>query len=149
MPGPGSSACPKPSKGTAKRARAKLRRADGAVAKRVREKVETRDGYCRLAVVLEGTSRDVLFDLFGPCSGPSEWAHLVRRSATRGMAPEARHTSRDSVKFCHGHHQGRRGHERHWFDIEYVTARGADGPLRFVVRRDRRAYIEDAGRFVV
>ncbi|HET9024320.1 MAG TPA: hypothetical protein VFN64_07080, partial [Burkholderiaceae bacterium] len=89
----------------AKRTAAK-RRAERKVAAEVREAVELRDGYCRLHPH-DATLRRVLWGLFGPCGGASEWAHLgdARRFKTRGMAPEARHSRMGSLKLCAAHHR--------------------------------------------
>lgn len=72
-----------------------------------------------------------LVDVF--CAGPSEWAHIGkhRRCHTRGMAPEARHTTQGSAMLCKRHHDAYDAHE---FDIEPQTAAGMDGPFA-VVRR--------------
>lgn len=136
MPGPGSVACPKPEP----RARTKRRkdRYEDAVARKVRDLVSDRDGYCRLARTAYDAS---LRTLVGGCSGPSEWAHLLRRSKTRGMPAEDRHSSETSVMLCNRHHQGPAGYDGHAFDVRPLTGRGADGPLRYV-RRDGEFYDE-------
>lgn len=145
MPGPGSSACPKPEK----RSKTKRRkdRKEAAVAKAVREDVEDRDGYCRFnsstLARIRSTAGVSAFAFFGPCDGPGEWAHLgeKRRSKTRGMDPEERHTVEESMKLCRGHHQGQNGYDRHGFEIEYLTERKANGPLR-AIRRDGAIFDE-------
>lgn len=95
------------------------------VAAAIRALVSDRDGYCRLYWFDTGT-RAKIAQLFGPCGGPSEWAHLTRRSATRGQPAGVRHTSGGTVMLCRSHHQREEAHKI-WFS--YQTARGADGPL--------------------
>lgn len=86
----------------------------------VRAECAARDGYCRLA----GVAR------FPPCSGPSEWAHVGehRRFKTRGMEPEARHTTAGSVMFCADHHHL---YDANRLQITALTERQCDGPLRY------------------
>lgn len=121
---------PKPE--SRRRAKARRDRKESAVIARVRNAVYDRDGYCRIG-------RDWrLRALLGRCDGWSEWAHIgeKRRSHTRGMDPEVRHDSAGSMMLCHRHHQdGSGSYDRHGFEVEPLTERGADGPLRFV-RRD-------------
>lgn len=110
---------------------AKRRRAEAKVIADVRPQVAERDGYCRLYVLDEGW-REQLWKMFGMCGGASEWAHLRKRSLTRRMDPEARHSTATSVMFCGNHHQhGRCAHERGTLDVAPLTEKGADGPLRF------------------
>ena len=109
---------------TRKQLKARAKRQESAVATKVRETVDLRDGYCRLALAQVQ---------FGQCAGPSTWAHLTRRSATRGMAPEQRHSTETSVKLCTRHHEME---ERHRIRHEAMTLRGADGPLRWVGERE-------------
>ena len=103
-----------------KKARAKKRRQDGKVAKTVREKCVLRDGHCRL-----GRGASPGYWGFGHCAGLSEFAHLVRRSQTRGMTAERRHQSSTSVMLCRRHHQDEEAHRLR-------ISGNADGPLRFV-----------------
>jgi hypothetical protein len=42
------------------------------------------------------------------------------------MAPEARHTTRDSVMLCQRHHDE---YDDRKLTVEFLTERGADGPL--------------------
>lgn len=88
-----------------------------------RAKVESRDGYCRLR----------LTDTMGPCGGESQWAHFgdYRRFKTRGQAPEDRHVTHGSLMLCDKHHDRYDGQARPRIDIEAVTVRECDGPLRF------------------
>lgn len=93
--------CPKPVKGTKKREKNKKTRADSAEAQRVRALCVARDGYCAFT-----TTR---YRGMPPtnCAGASEWAHLKdrRRSKTRGLAPELRHSVQHSFMGCTQHHQ--------------------------------------------
>jgi hypothetical protein len=62
----------------------------------VRAEVAVRDGHCRL----------MWTDAFGPCQGPSTWNHFndSRRSHTRGLPPEQRHTTAGTMMNCRKHH---------------------------------------------
>lgn len=79
-----------------------------------------RDGYCRL--MGEDLHR------VGPCSGPSEWAHMEghRRFETRGMAPERRHATAWTLMLCRRHHGY---YDAGAFWLECMSERGADGAL--------------------
>jgi len=114
-------AIPKPE--PRKRVKGRRRRAERKVIDRVRPAVVARDGYCRVANVRA----------MGACRGASEWAHLgeKRRFRTRGLPPDERHTTADSVMFCDGHHDA---YDDHAFEIEKLTTGGADGRLRYVAR---------------
>ena len=117
----------KPSRKAAQR-----RRAESKVVQVVRPIVEDRDGYCRLMWFDDATRRQIAA-IFGQCAGPSEWAHLLKRWQSRGMDGHARHRRDASIMLCRFHHQDdRAGFDRHAFEIEPMTDRGADGPLRFV-----------------
>lgn len=100
---------------------AKRRREETHAAK-VRATVTDRDPRCRAA--MQGV---------GPCDGHLEWAHLgdKRRCFTRGMAPEARHSTAWTAMFCSGHH---RRYDAHHFEVEYLTDHGADGAMRCLPR---------------
>jgi hypothetical protein len=121
-----------------KRVKARRKRQEARHAGEVRADVERRDGYCRL----RGS------DEFGPCGGASEWAHLgdKRRFKTRGMAPEDRHTTADSLMLCTRHHQdGPFAYDRNRMTIEKMTTEGADGPLRFKDKAGERLLEETIG----
>jgi hypothetical protein len=111
---------------------APTRKAEKAKAKRVEKKV-TVDVRAQCVVRDCGCRAD--YDC-GPCFGPLEWAHLhaKRRSKTRGQPPEVRHTTADSLMLCRRHHARYDGRERPRLEIEALSARGADGPLRFKER---------------
>lgn len=117
---------------TRKQLKAQKLRHEAAVAAEIRGKVALRDGDCRLLGVRPFT-----------CCGVPEWAHLgdKRRFKTRGMDPEERHTTRDSVIFCTAHH---RAYDAHRFDIEYMTPDGADNQLKYIFPGFGE-YIEPAG----
>ena len=123
-----STAQPKPIKGTAKREKARAKRQEAAHAKSVRELCVERDGSCLIASRLPRS----LAVLLGPCAGPSEWAHVGahRHCHTRGMEPEARHTTSGSGQLCRGHHVA---YDAHAFDFS-LGAEGMNGPLA-VIRR--------------
>lgn len=109
---------PEKTRGAEKRAE---RRDESAVKSVVRQACVDRDGYCRMSE----------WDPYG-CAGPSEWAHFGegRRSKTRGMEPEERHTTVWSLMLCRRHHALE---ERHTIRIEPLNAGlGANWLLRFV-----------------
>jgi hypothetical protein len=132
-----SAPLPKPE--SRRRIKARLRRMETDVVHAVRPQCVDRDGYCRLNVV-EGEAYELVTRLFGECQGYSEWAHLGdhRRARTRGQDPEVRHTTAGSLMFCAGHHHR---YDANDFTIEETTARGANGPLRFVTP-DGESYTE-------
>lgn len=103
--------------GPAARHRAKRRRAEDPVKRKVRAEVSERDGFC-------------IFDSLDPCRGVSEWAHLEgkKRARTRGMKPEERHTTAGSAKACTRHH---RLYDDGAIQIA-MTDKGANGPIRAV-----------------
>lgn len=89
-------------------------RLEAKVKRDVRAACVERDGGCRLAEC-------------GRCEGAIEWCHLGewKRSKTRGMAPEERHSTRGSFMACTHHHQL---YDRGELVIEYGPD-GANGPL--------------------
>ena len=103
-----------------KRVKARKKRRESALVKEVRRMVSERDGHCRLHD--KG---------FGLCFGVSTWAHLEdhRRFRTRGMEPEQRHTTTDTVMLCAKHHFA---YDLHGITVEYTTDAGADGPLIWI-----------------
>lgn len=118
------------------RARQKARedRAEAKLIKVVRAACVERDGYCRLS-----WAHHVLTCPLEPCKGPSEWAHLEghRRFETMGKPPEERHATTWTAMICQRHHLS---YDARDFNIEQVTERGADGPLR--LRIGERVYEE-------
>lgn len=107
-----------------RRVRNRARRHEQAVKQDVRAAVETRDGYCRVGQM----RRD-----YTDCAGPSQWAHLDghRRSETRGMKAEARHTTAASAMLCQRHHELE---ETGRLSLVALDDRGADGALQLVWR---------------
>jgi len=97
--------------GVTARVRAAKARKDAAYAKKIRQLVAERDGYCRLHGIY--------------CQGPSEWAHLgeKKRFNTRGLPPNERHTTAGSLMLCARHHD--------WYDIGkmHICGEDANGPL--------------------
>jgi len=129
--GQGGIACPRPTPRRILKARRKRQAAK--VVKSVRARCVARDGYCRIDAASGGPKGDsAAFDV-GPCSGPSEWAHLSeqKRAKTRGQAPEVRHTTAGSLMACKTHHDRYDGRQRPRLGIE-ATILGADGPLEFI-----------------
>ena len=123
--GIGGVACPKPE--PLKRVRGRKTRAESKVKKSVRAQCVERDGHCRACLRLRG--------LYAECFGPSEWAHLDERKRfkTRGMAPEKRHTTADSLMLCKRHHDMYDGRLSPRLSIEAHTPKGADDILWFWV----------------
>lgn len=110
-----------------KRVKGRRKRAEAVVKKEVRRQVCTRDGYCRVNV-----ADRVTVGTLGRHEGLSEWAHLEekRRSKTRGMNPEERHTTQDTVMFCTRHHQM---YDARQFSVEFFDRfTRADGLIRLV-----------------
>ena len=79
-------------------ARRRKRRIEREVIRAARATVVTRDGYCRLWTATATWHDD-------GCWGPSEWAHLIPRSLTRGRPPRERHGSDKTLMLCRRHHQ--------------------------------------------
>lgn len=127
MPGPGSVACPKPPRGSQKRARRARRRSETAVIQEVRPQVVLRDGYCRVR-------KYGLEPVLGPCRGESQWAHLerYRKCHTRGMDAEERHTTHGTAMFCDGHHDAYDAHEFSVLSADWTV--GANAALTYVTK---------------
>lgn len=111
--------------GPVARARAKKRRKEGPVVKAVRAKCVDRDGYCRHG------KDDELAGYY--CEGYSQWAHFgeKKRFKTRGMAPEERHTTTDSLMLCEACHTD---YDHGDLIIVPMTEDGCDGELSWAVR---------------
>lgn len=92
----------------------------------VRAQCVERDGGCRVGI--DGPWPDHI----GSCDGVSEWAHMPqkRRSKTRGMEPEVRHTTADSLMLCTKHHDQLDGRRRPRLTITPLTELGCNGELR-------------------
>lgn len=93
-----------------------------AIAAEIRAAVASRDGFCRLSAAG-----------LGFCRGRNTWAHLgdTRRFKTRGRSARERHTTAGTVMLCLGHHQAL---DSHAIRVELLTAKGANGPLRWLAR---------------
>lgn len=108
--------------GTTARYRAKRKRAEGPVMKRVRAECAEADGACRFVL---GSG---YLAVVGECAGVSEWMHLEghKRAHTRGMAPEERHRTDASMMGCKKHHG--------LYDAGEIRlamgGAGANGPIR-------------------
>lgn len=86
------------------------------VARRVRADVFERDIACRYC----RGSRET----FGH---PDQWHHFPKRSKTRGMAAERRHTTKGSVRACFLCH---RDLEAGFLKTVFESESGFDGPIR-------------------
>jgi hypothetical protein len=120
---------------TRKAEKAKAKRVEKKVTVDVRAQCVARDGACRFQADYPG-DRFAGANLDLTCSPPPEWAHMQakRRSKTLGRPPEVRHTTADSLILCRRHHARYDGRERPRLEIEPLSTRGADGPLRFKER---------------
>lgn len=114
-----------------KRRKGRQRRHAAKVVKSVRAKCVERDGYCRVWTD-EIDGHPFMARVLGACEGISEWAHLhvKRRSQTRGLAPEVRHTTADSLMLCKAHHDRYDGRQRPRLTIAPLTDAGCNGRLR-------------------
>jgi hypothetical protein len=116
--------------GPTARYRAKRRRAEAPVAKKVREACVERDGVCRYwwDMFTSPFYEDVV-----DCEGPSQWAHMreASRAKTRGMKPDVRHSTQTSLMLCRVHHDRYDGRQTPSLRISALSVRGADGPLEF------------------
>lgn len=101
----------------------KLTYRERQIIQRNRAKCDRRDGFCRI-----GYWGEIAIALFGECYGGSEWHHFVKRSMTRNMPPEDRHSTEVSGKVCATHHRMLEAHE---IDYDFLTEDRADGPMKF------------------
>lgn len=111
--------------------RAREKREEAAAIKDVRARVFVREQFsCRVY-------KDGAVAILGACGGTLQWAHASwkRRSRTRGLPPEERHTTEGSMALCDRHHDAY--DEGHAFEVEPMTDRGCDGRLKYV------AYVRD------
>lgn len=113
------------------RVKRRQRREEAAVVRAVRAEVFGRDVICRVAVDRSERWPHALVDV-RICRGDLTLAHLLRRSATRRMAPRKRHTVDQCIVLCQRHHEMEERHELTW---RYLTDRKADGPIAWEVRR--------------
>jgi hypothetical protein len=121
-----------------RRIKSRRKREAAAVVQAVRPQVVARDGYCRLSEAARLRPGE-----FGECKGPSQWSHYNathRRSKTRGMPPEARHTTAGSMMLCTRHSED---YDQHRTDIAVQDeARGCNGPV--TATRGGAVWIEEA-----
>lgn len=101
--------------------KARKDRAEDAHAAHVRAACVIRDGHCRLA----------LDNPVHACQGFSEWCHapIKRRSKTRGMAAEIRHTTAESLMLCTKAHNRLDNRFGARLTFTALTDRGCDGPI--------------------
>ena len=85
------------------------------------------------AACLERDERCRLAGLLPPCQGELAWCHMEgkRRHQTRRMKPEDRHSTAWTVMLCAKHADLE---ERHEIRSEYLTDRGADGPMLWMTK---------------
>jgi hypothetical protein len=109
-------------------------RADLAYAAKVRAKVHDRDEGCRVGKIGDEGKR---------CFGSTQCAHMEgkRRSQTRRMAPEQRHSTAWEIELCMFHAMLE---ETKQMKTAYLSDRGADGPMRFELVRTGRTLWEIA-----
>lgn len=114
---------------TRKQLKAKKDRAEAKQIKIVRAKCVIRDGFCRFHFGNDDTG-----GMLSHCIGPSAWCHLedYKRARTRGMVPERRHTTAGSAMLCTTIHEA---YDSGRLVLEFLTDRGADGPIRWSERR--------------
>lgn len=119
---------------TRKTLKGRKQRAERAVKQRIRALCVERDGNCRIESLKWGDVIEPSLIREHWCSMTmySEWAHLPprRRSQTRGMEPDYRHTTTHTIMLCQKHHAME---EAHALKVEYLSDSGCDGPLRFTV----------------
>ena len=100
----------------------------------VRQACVDRDGYSRMV------SRGIYFAGLVN-GGPTQWCHMrpYTRAQTRKMAPERRHSTKWTLMLTALEHSAL---DASRLEIEALTDRGADGPLRY---RFNGTVREDAG----
>lgn len=119
--------------------KAQRRAKERTVIAQVRDAVRDRDYYCRLSW-FDGATRALVWELFGPCSGRSEWSHYNathRRSKTQRQEPELRHDRKYSMMLCSYHSHE---YDQNRMRIFGLTEECCDGRLRF--ERDGKAWEE-------
>jgi len=109
-------ALPKPEPRRKTKAR-KVRREAG-VLQAMRADVFARDIGCRAQ-----------FADVGRCLGRLTLAHLRRKSASRGMAPELRHRVDEAIVLCIRHHSLEETHQLRWAYLDDEAK--ANGPLHW------------------
>lgn len=112
-------------------------RAEKARKAEVRAECVRRDGTCRpvFGPALHGDTTDQAV-AGHVCQGRSQWSHLLRkrRSKTMGMAPDERHTTDGTLMLCQWLHDRYDGRAYPRLEIDELSDKGADGPLRFRMR---------------
>ena len=106
---------------TRKQQKARETREARKVVTAVRAHDVERDGHCRVGSAT---------DYFGLCWGESQWCHLwsKKRSMTRGLPPEERHSTIWTCQMCARHHEME---ERGELVLQALTSEcGANGTLR-------------------
>lgn len=118
--------------------KARKKRAEKWTEAIVRAKCVERDGYCRIGCIDSIYQNCIdhdkaLTESDMDCAGASQWTHMHARlrSQTRNMAPEVRHSTRYSFMACQRHHDQYDGRQRPRLFVTALTAKGADGPLKF------------------
>lgn len=125
---------PQPKPEPRKRTKGRQQRQAAKVVKSVRAQCVSRDGYCRIQQDwLRSPDPSPLARECTHIAFPSEWAHMhvKRRSQTRGLPPEIRHTTKDSLMLCSRHHAEYDNKAKPRLFITALTRKGADGPLKF------------------
>lgn len=119
---------PMPKGDSRKRVKGRKDRSEAKVKRAVRAECMARDGYCLVLTRL---------NLPG-CKGPSTWAHFSghRRSQTRGMSPERRHSSLFSGMLCERHHKQE---ESGQFQVVYRTTDYANGAIGWERKESKAA----------
>lgn len=118
---------------TRKRVKGRKARAEVKVKRAVRAECVTRDGHCLVATRI---------GIVGECRGQSVWSHFAghRRSQTRGMAPERRHTTLFSGMLCQRHD---RLEETGQYEVVYRTVDYANGSVDWQRREPVRVVRKD------
>lgn len=121
---------------TRQRMKGRKARAEQKRKKAVRAACEERDSLCRLGEWEDNPydwHADEITDNDEGCDGPSEWAHMhvKRRSKTRGLSPEERHSTVYTLMLCRRHHAQYDGRDTPRLLIQCLTDAGADGPMKF------------------
>lgn len=112
---------------TRKQVKAKRDRLESERIRLVRLACVGRDGFCR--VQTERLKDYDVYRLLTDCMGVSEWAHFgaFKRSKTRGLPADVRHTTQGSLMLCTKHHQD---YDANRLKIR-AGVRGCDGHLEF------------------
>ncbi len=117
---------PQPKPEPRRRSKGRKKRVERKVIQSVRAQCVERDGHCRIDTPIAGDQILMKHE----CSERSEWAHFgaKKRAHTRGMAPEVRHTTADSLMLCQDVH---RLYDASQLAIDPLSDQGCNGPLAF------------------